>query len=72
MLLIDFYKIPVAWALGATAAILATTMILSLMIPPKAEPARPGTSSLEGAPAAKLVRASKAPEDNESRSNGGA
>lgn len=35
MLLIDLYKIPVAWSLGVTVTILAATMILSLMIPPK-------------------------------------
>ncbi|WP_421446748.1 TerC family protein, partial [Agrobacterium tumefaciens] len=37
MLLIDIYKIPVAWSLGATVTILALTMILSLFIKPKAE-----------------------------------
>ena len=36
MLLIDIYKIPVAWSLLGTAAILGTTMVLSLKIPPKA------------------------------------
>jgi len=35
MLLIDIYKIPVAWSLGATATVLAVTMILSLVIPAK-------------------------------------
>ncbi len=35
MLLIDVYKIPVVWSLGATLGILAATMILSLLIPPK-------------------------------------
>jgi tellurite resistance protein TerC len=35
MLLIDIYKIPVAWSLGATATVLAATMILSLVIPAK-------------------------------------
>ena len=35
MLLIDIYKIPVAWSLGLTLAVLATTMFLSLRIPPK-------------------------------------
>jgi len=34
MLLIDIYKIPVAWSLGVTILVLATTMILSLRIPP--------------------------------------
>lgn len=36
MLLIDIYKIPVMWSLLGTATILAATMILSLLIPPKA------------------------------------
>jgi tellurite resistance protein TerC len=36
MLLIDIYKIPVAYSLGFTALTLAATMILSLKIPPKA------------------------------------
>jgi tellurite resistance protein TerC len=35
MLLIDVYKIPVAFSLGFTAVTLAVTMILSLKIPPK-------------------------------------
>jgi tellurite resistance protein TerC len=35
MLLIDFYKIPVAWSLGFTVVVLASTMLLSLRIPPK-------------------------------------
>ena len=35
MLLIDLYKIPVAWSLGMTVAVLAASMILSLRIPPK-------------------------------------
>src|SRR5512137_1212731 len=34
MLLIDIYKIPVAWSLGFTIAVLAATMILSLRIAP--------------------------------------
>jgi tellurite resistance protein TerC len=34
MLLIDIYKIPVAWSLGFTATVLAVTMVLSLRIPP--------------------------------------
>ena len=33
MLLIDVYKIPVAWSLAATASVLAATMVLSLYIP---------------------------------------
>jgi tellurite resistance protein TerC len=67
MLLIDVFKIPVAWSLGATASILVATMVLSLMIPPQAKPARPGTSSLAGAPAATLRAKKKATEDSESR-----
>ncbi len=35
MLLIDIYKIPVAWSLGATVVILTTTMVLSAYIPAK-------------------------------------
>lgn len=35
MLLIDVYKIPVAWSLLGTLAILGTSMILSLRIPPR-------------------------------------
>ena len=35
MLLIDIYKIPVAYSLGFTAVTLVVTMILSLKIPPK-------------------------------------
>ena len=38
MLLIDIYKIPVAWSLGVTVAILAATMLLSLRVPPKGTP----------------------------------
>jgi tellurite resistance protein TerC len=36
MLLIDVYKIPVGWSLGATVGILAMTITLSLLIPAKA------------------------------------
>jgi tellurite resistance protein TerC len=35
MLLIDVYKIPVAWSLGVTVTVLAATMLLSLKIPAK-------------------------------------
>lgn len=35
MLLIDIYKIPVAWSLGFTVVVLAFTMLLSLRIPPR-------------------------------------
>ncbi len=35
MLLIDLYKIPIAWSLGFTVLTLAVTMLLSLRIPPK-------------------------------------
>ena len=37
MLLIDVYKIPIAWSLGVTVAVLAAAMLLSLRVP-----ARPG------------------------------
>ena len=59
MLLIDIYKIPVAWSLGATVTILALTMALSMYIPPSDKPARPGKSSLAGAPSARLRAAKK-------------
>lgn len=36
MLLIDVYKVPVAWSLAMTVAVLASSMVLSLRIPPKA------------------------------------
>ena len=35
MLLIDVYKIPVAWSLAATVLVLAVTMLLSVYAPPK-------------------------------------
>jgi len=35
MLLLDIYKIPVAWSLGVTVAVLVITMVLSLKFPPK-------------------------------------
>jgi tellurite resistance protein TerC len=47
MLLIDVYKIPVVWSLGATLAILATTMILSLLIPARG-PAHRGAYPFAG------------------------
>jgi tellurite resistance protein TerC len=34
MLLVDVYKIPVAWSLVFTVTVLAATMLLSLRIPP--------------------------------------
>jgi hypothetical protein len=42
MLIIDLYKIPVAWSLGFTVITLAVTMLLSLRIPPK--PGHAGTA----------------------------
>ena len=62
MLMVDFYKIPVGWSLGATALILAATMVLSLLIPARIQPARPGTASLATAPSAKLRAAPDAEE----------
>jgi tellurite resistance protein TerC len=47
MLLIDIYKIPVAWSLLFTVAVLALTMILSLKIPPK-KGASPSAYPFEG------------------------
>jgi tellurite resistance protein TerC len=37
MLLIDIYKIPVAWSLGATVLVLAVTMLLSVYVPAKGD-----------------------------------
>ena len=37
MLLIDLYKIPVAWSLLGTVSILLATVLLSLLLPPKAD-----------------------------------
>ena len=39
MLLIDLYKIPLPWSLGAVAAIIGATMVLSLLRPLKADAA---------------------------------
>ncbi|MBP2158150.1 MULTISPECIES: TerC family protein [Asticcacaulis] len=47
MLMIDFYKIPVEWSLGATGIILVITMILSLLIKPKSSTPR-GAFPFEG------------------------
>jgi tellurite resistance protein TerC len=38
MLLVDIYKIPVAFSLLGTGAILATSVVLSLYIPAKGRP----------------------------------
>lgn len=38
MLIIDLYKIPVAWSLGVTATILTASALLSLRIPPRGKP----------------------------------
>lgn len=35
MLMMDFYKIPIAWSLSVTVLILAATMLLSLRVPPR-------------------------------------
>ncbi len=35
MLIVDFYKIPVSWSLVFTVLVLASTMVLSLMMPPR-------------------------------------
>lgn len=35
MLLIDVYKIPIAWSLGGTLLVLASAMVLSLVVPSK-------------------------------------
>jgi tellurite resistance protein TerC len=38
MLLLDVYKIPVAWSLGVTASVLAASMFLSIRFPPRGTP----------------------------------
>jgi len=53
MLLIDVYKIPVAWSLGVTVSVLAATMLLSLRVAPvgkggSAYPFRPKREEAEG------------------------
>lgn len=40
MLLIDVYKIPVAWSLGVTIALLAASILLSIWIPPQGKAGR--------------------------------
>jgi tellurite resistance protein TerC len=67
MLIMGVYKIPVGWSLGATALILVATMVLSVLIPPRAEPRRPGRSSLASAPSAQLRSSPKAGEEGEGR-----
>jgi tellurite resistance protein TerC len=67
MLLAEVYKVPAVWSLSATVLILVATMVLSLLVPPKAEPTRPGKSSLASAPAARLRTAPRQPEDQEGR-----
>ena len=62
MLITGVYKIPVGWALTATALILVMTMVLSTLIPPRTQAVRPGRSSLASAPSAKLRAARKADE----------
>ena len=66
MLIMGIYKIPVGWSLATTALILVATMVLSVLIPPRAEPTRAGKSSLASAPSAKLRAARKA-DDGEER-----
>jgi tellurite resistance protein TerC len=67
MLIMGVYKIPVAWSLGATVLILVATMVLSVLVPPRVEPRRPGRSSLASAPSAKLRSSPKAGQDGEGR-----
>jgi len=35
MMLNDVYKVPVAWSLGITVAVLAASMLMSMRVPPK-------------------------------------
>jgi len=48
MLLIDLYKIPVSWSLLATAAILGSTMVLSLCVPARGEAGTGGAYPFHG------------------------
>jgi tellurite resistance protein TerC len=45
MLIVDVWKMPVAWSLAATVAILAGTMILSLLVPARGRPLRDRASA---------------------------
>jgi len=67
MLVMGVYKIPVGWSLAVTAAILVSTMVLSLLLPPRTEPRHPGTSSLSTAPSTRLGAAHRKTEEGESR-----
>ena len=62
MLLIDIYKIPIAWSLGFTVTTLALTMLLSLRIP-----AKPG----ESGSAFPFEPKQKSEPDTKSQSEGG-
>jgi tellurite resistance protein TerC len=46
MLIVDFYKIPVALSLGVVAALIASAMVFSLLIKPKAKKAVVGEEYL--------------------------
>ncbi len=46
MLIVDFYKIPVALSLGVVAALIASAMVFSLLIKPKAKKAAVGEEYL--------------------------
>ncbi len=46
MLIVDFYKIPVALSLGVVAALIASAMVFSLLIKPKAKKAEVGEEYL--------------------------
>jgi len=66
MLVAGVYKIPVGWSLGATALILVATMGLSLLIPARTAPTRPGASRLASAPSARLRAGSEAEQTKNS------
>ena len=42
MLIVDLYKVPVLWSLSVTAGILTLTMVVSVLVPPRAKAAAPG------------------------------
>jgi tellurite resistance protein TerC len=65
MLMMGVYKIPVGWSLAVTAAILVSTMVLSLLLPPRTEPRHAGTSSLSTAPSTRLGAAARKTEERD-------
>ncbi len=59
MLLVDVYKIPVAWSLGVTVVVLAATMLLSLRVAPRGTGASAYPFRAKPAPAPGADRATR-------------